>query len=152
WFVFGVLFNRQVGYEPYIVFLLCGQLPWAWINGGVTACAKALRSEAQMVRSTNVPREIWVLRTVLSKGVEYVLSLPVLAAFAIGYLKRPTFGILLMPLGVLMIATLLTGVGLILAPLVVLVRDVERVVPIVMRMLFYFSPILYSVNIARSRV
>jgi ABC-2 type transport system permease protein len=32
------------------------------------------------------------------------------------------------------------------------VRDVERVIPIVLRMLFYFSPILYSVNIARKRV
>ena len=41
---------------------------------------------------------------------------------------------------------LLTGAGLLLAPLAVLYGDVERLMRIVMRLLFYFSPILYGVN------
>lgn len=146
WFVFTQIFTRDVGYTPYIVFLLLGQLPWSWFNGGVAATARALRSEAQMVQSTNVPRELWVIRTVLSKGVEYVLSLPVAAAFAAAYLMKPDIQILLMPLAMLMQVTLLIGLGLILAPLTVLVRDVERVIPIVLRVGFYTSPVLYSVK------
>jgi ABC-2 type transport system permease protein len=46
----------------------------------------------------------------------------------------------------LMCFFLVLGIGLILAPLNVLVRDIERIVPIVMRVLFYASPILYSVK------
>jgi ABC-2 type transport system permease protein len=41
---------------------------------------------------------------------------------------------------------LVLGFGLILAPLTVLVRDVERIVPIFMRVMFYASPVLYSVK------
>lgn len=145
WFVFTRIFHRgNIGYQPYIVFLLSGQLAWFWINNSINGCARALHNEAQMVRSSNVPREIWVLRVIAARGTEYLLSLPVLAAFALVYLKAPSWQIVFLPVAMLMSIVLLTGIGLILAPLVVLVRDVERVIPVVMRVLFYVSPILYS--------
>jgi ABC-2 type transport system permease protein len=146
WFVFVKIFQRAVGYPPYILFLVIGQLMWAWFNGGVTGAVRALRAEAQMVRSSNVPRELWVLRVVVSKGVEFVLSLPVLAIFALGYLKAPSWQAVYLPLAMLMCFVLVLGFGLVLAPLTVLVRDIERIVPIVMRVLFYASPVLYSVK------
>ena len=146
WFVFTRIFRRTVGYEPYVLFLVTGQIMWAWFNGGVLGTARSLRSEAQMVRSSNVPRELWVIRTVASKGVEFVFSLPVLALFALAYLKRPHIEVLLLPLGMLMCFTLTLALGLILAPLTVLIPDVERIVPIVLRLLFYAAPILYSVG------
>ncbi len=145
-YVFTKIFNRNVGYDPYMLFLLTGQLPWFWFNNTVSSTARALRSEAQMVRSTNVPRELWVLRTVASKSVEYLFSLPVIAAFALIYLAAPHVQILLMPVAFAMEFLLLTGIGLLLAPLVVLIPDVDRLIRVVMRVMFYASPILYSVH------
>ena len=148
WFVFTKIFNRTAGpeFDPYMLYLVSGQLIWAWFNGGVTGVTRALRSEAQMVRSTNVPRELWVLRVILSKGVEYFFGLPVLVVFAVVYAVGPTKYAILLPLAWLMVVVLLLGIGLILAPLCVLVRDVERIVPIIMRVMFYASPILYSIT------
>jgi ABC-2 type transport system permease protein len=146
WGVFTLIFQRKVGYPPYILFLVLGQIMWAWFSGGVTGSVRALRAQSQMVRSSNVPRELWVLRLVMSKGVEFVFSLPVIAVFALAYLKAPSFGLIYLPLAMLMCFFLVLGIGLILAPLNVLVRDIERIVPIVMRVLFYASPILYSVK------
>lgn len=147
WFVFAKIFHRHVrGEEPYILFLVSGQLMWAWFNGGVSASARALRAEAQMVRSSNVPRELWVIRVICSKAVEYLLSLPVLAFFALAYLKAPNWHIVLLPVAWLLMFALLIGLGLLLAPLNVLVTDTERVVPIVLRLLFYLSPVIYSVD------
>lgn len=146
WFVFTVIFARAVGFPPYILFLVLGQLIWAWFNGGVSGTVRALRAEAQMVRSSNVPRELWVLRVVVSKGVEYLFSLPVIAIFAACYLKRPSVDLVFLPLAMVMCFFLVLGIGLILAPLTVLVRDVERIVPIFLRVMFYASPVLYSVK------
>lgn len=146
WFVFTQIFKRSIGYDPYILFLVSGQVMWTWFNGGVNAASRALRSQAQMVRSTNVPRELWVLRTVLSKGIEYIFSLPVIAIFAIAYLKGPHVELLLLPLAMVMCFFLTLGVGLLLAPLTVLVRDIDRVIPIFLRLLYYGSPVLYSVK------
>ena len=146
WLVFTQIFQRSAGGEPYIVFLLAGLLPWTWFNAGVTDAAKALHSEAKLVRSTNVPREIWVVRVIASKGVEFLLSLPVLFLFAL--LTRAAVGweiVLIVPATLLM-CVLLLGLGLLLAPLVVLVRDLERIVRIALRFGFYASPVVFAVS------
>ena len=146
WFLFTQVISRKVGYPPYILFLVIGQLVWQWVNSSINTCVNALRSEQQMVRSSNVPRELWVLRVVLSGGVQFVFSLPVLAVFCIAYGKVPNRDILLMPLGALIAIVLCTGIGLILAPAAVLMRDLKSIVRITTRALFFLSPILYSLH------
>ena len=83
WFVFTQVFQRTVGAEPYIVFLLSALLPWMWFNGAVSDSTRAFLREAKLVRSTKIPRTIWVNRLVLSKGIEFLASIPVLAVFAV---------------------------------------------------------------------
>lgn len=149
WFVFQTIFHRTAGSEfaPYMIYLVSGQLAWAWFSGGVGGVTRALRSEAQMVRSSNVPRELWVLRVMASKGVEYLFGLPVLVIYALAYWKPPTWYMLLLPVGILLQALLIVGIGLILAPCTVLFNDLERIVPILLRVMFYASPVLYSINL-----
>ncbi|MBM7410466.1 ABC-2 type transport system permease protein [Clavibacter michiganensis] len=144
WFVFTVVFSRDVGEEPYIVFLLAALLPWMWFTGATSDFTKAFSSQAKLVRSTRIPRSIWVLRLVLAKGFEFIASLPVLAVFAIVAGARLDVHVLLFPLAVLIQAALLLGIGLIVSPLVVFFRDLERAVKLVLRFLFYASPIVYS--------
>jgi ABC-2 type transport system permease protein len=148
WFVFTQVFDRDAGPEnrPYLLYLVTGRMLWSWFGSGVPVAAKALRSEAQMVRSTNVPREIWIVRLAISRGVEFVFGIPVIIVFAVAYWKQPTWYCFLLPLGMLLCFLLLLGVSLILAPLTVLLRDLSRVIPILMRVWFYASPVLYSVN------
>jgi ABC-2 type transport system permease protein len=145
-FVFVVVFNRggSVGESPYIVFLLAALLPWMWFNGAISDCTRAFIREAKLIRSTTIPRTIWVNRIVLSKGIEFVLALPVLAVFAIFAGARVNIDIVYFPLAILLQAVLTVGVGLIVAPLVVFFRDLERAVKLILRLLFYASPIVYS--------
>lgn len=152
WFLFTQVITRKVGFPPYILFLVAGQLVWQWINSSINTSLNALRSESQMVRSSNVPRELWVLRVVLSQGVQYIFSLPVLAIFAIVYSKTPNHDIVLLPLAMILTVILCTGIGMILAPAAVLVRDLRSIVRITTRALFFLSPILYSLHdVAKKR-
>ncbi|MDQ1608773.1 MAG: type transport system permease protein [Microbacteriaceae bacterium] len=144
WFVFTQIFKRSVGEDPYIVFLLAALLPWMWFNGAISDSTRAFISEAKLIRSTTIPRTIWVNRLVLSKGIEFLLSLPVLAFFAVVSGARLNWDVLFFPLAVLIQTVLTVGVGLIVAPLVVFFRDLERAVKLFLRFLFYASPIIYS--------
>ncbi len=146
WFVFTVIFSRGVGREPYILFLLLGMLPWNWSQGVIHASARALTSDAKLVRSTNLSREVWVLRVIGSQAMEFLLSLPVVLLFVLVYAKTPSWYIVAFPLAVLIQATFLVGVGLTLAPVTVLFSDVQRLVRIVTRILFYLSPVIYGVQ------
>ena len=146
WFVFTQVFQRIAGTEPYIVFLLTALLPWMWFNGAVSDSTRAFLKDAKLVRSTMIPRTIWVNRIVLSKGIEFLLALPVLALFAIAFGARVGWELVYFPLAILLQAVLTAGVALIVAPLVVFFRDLERAVKLVLRFLFYASPIIYGVS------
>lgn len=144
WFVFTQVFEKGVGEKPYIVFLLSALLPWMWFNGTVSDCTRAFLREARLIRSTRIPRSIWVNRLVLSKGIEFLASLPVLALFAILFPAPVNGNIVFFPLAIVIQTVLTAGVGLIVAPLVVFFRDLERAVKLVLRFLFYASPVIYS--------
>lgn len=146
WFVFTQVFQRPVGAEPYIVFLLSALLPWMWFNGSVSDSTRAFLREAKLIRSTKIPRTIWVNRLVLSKGIEFVASIPVLAFFAIFSGAAVDVDLVWFPLGILLQAVLTVGVTLIVAPLVVFFRDLERAVKLALRFLFYASPIIYGTH------
>lgn len=146
WFVFTQVFQRPVGDQPYIVFLLVALLPWMWFNGAVGDCTRAFLREAKLIRSTKIPRTIWVNRLVLSKGIEFVASLPVLAIFAIVAGASLRVEVVFFPLAVVMQTILIVGVGLIVAPMVVFFRDLERAVKLALRFLFYASPIIYGLG------
>jgi len=148
WFVFTQVFGRggRIGEEPYIVFLLCALLPWMWFNGAVSDATRAYLREAKLIRSTKIPRTIWVARLVLSKGIEFVASIPVLAVFAIATGTVLHWQAIYFVLGILMQAVLTLGVGLIVAPLVVFFRDLERATKLALRFLFYASPIIYGIT------
>lgn len=148
WFVFSVVFNRggTIGETPYIVFLLVALLPWTWFNGALSDSTRAFLKDAKLVRSTSIPRTIWVNRIVASKGVEFLASLPVLAAFVFATGAGVTLNVLLFPLAILMQTALSVGVGMLIAPLVVLFRDLERATKLALRFLFYASPVVYGTS------
>lgn len=151
--VFTMIFKqRNAGHHPYFLFLIIGLLGWQWFNASINESSRALLAESKLVRSTNLPRELWVIRVVIAKGVEFLLSLPVLFAFVIIYVitgdTRLNWKLVLLPVGVALQFLLQIGIGLLLAPATVLADDTIRVVRIVLRMLFYATPIIYTLNIA----
>lgn len=153
WFIFTVVLHRQGGADPYIVFLLAGMLPWQWANGVITESSRAITAEAKLVRSAGIPREIWVARVVASKFLEYLFALPVLVAFMLIYRKGIGWeAVIDYPLAIVILGTMIFGIGLFLAPLSVLYRDLVRVIRIILRLLFYFSPIIYSTATIKDRL
>lgn len=155
WFVFGVIYGtRGIGRSqgaPYVVYLIAGLLAWNWFNNSINETARALYSERLLVRSTNLPRELWVIRVVIAKGVEHLMSLPILVAFILlfaltGDQIHLNWRLLLWIPALILEFFLCVGMGLVMAPVTALVDDFIRIVRIGLRMLFYLTPIVYSVE------
>ncbi len=83
--------------------------------------------------------------------MEFLFSLPVLVLFALIYMQAPSWYILAWPLAMLIQTVFLVGIGLTLAPLAVLYTDVRRLLRVVLRVLFYLSPIIYGVRDVQDR-
>jgi ABC-2 type transport system permease protein len=92
-----------------------------------------------------------VLRIVLSKGIEFLASIPVLIVFALTTLPTAhpahlSWDALYSILAIAIEAVLIIGIGLIIAPIVVFFRDLERAIKLILRLLFYASPIVYGLE------
>ena len=146
WFVFTQIFVRNVGAEPYIVYLLAGMLPWMWFQSGVTRGAQALLTNSRLVASTALPRQVWVIRIITSTGIEFLLSIPVFVIFALIFPPELNQRLLFIPLAVIIQYILLLGLGLLLSPIMVLVRDLQPLIRLGTRLLFFSSPIIYGLN------
>lgn len=143
--IFTVVFHRGAGTpEPYMLFLLTGLLPWTWFNGNLSDATRAFRQEGKLIRSVKLARSIWILRQIASKGIEFLISLSILVFFAVFYLRPPSpWALICLPAAVALQILLTVGCNFIIAPLSVFYRDLERVVKLGLRVLFYGAPILY---------
>jgi ABC-2 type transport system permease protein len=147
--VFTYVFQRgTAAEEPYIVFLLCALLPWTWFNGNLSDATRAFKSEGKLIRSVKIPRSIWILRQICSKGIEFLISLTIIVFFALINLKAPSpLAFVYLPLAIAMQVFLTVGCNFIIAPLAVLYRDLQRFIKLGLRVLFYAAPVLYHLRL-----
>ncbi len=150
-FVFGMIFQTNRGVPGgddapggYLLFLISGLLPWLWFSGSLGESPRALITHSKLITTMKVPREIFPLASVATRATDYLFTWPVLLLFVVALNGRTSWeGILLwLPLALVVQITFTVGVTLLLSTINVLIRDVERVVRILNRVLFYASAII----------
>ncbi|MDS1269740.1 ABC transporter permease [Lipingzhangella sp. LS1_29] len=149
-FVFGIILQADRGMPDgapggFVLFLVSGILAWQSFGQSLNEAPKAMITHSKLITTMKVPREIFPLATVTAKFVEYLFSLPVLVIFVIALGGQWTFtGILVwLPLALVTQFVFTLGMTFLLSSVNVLVRDIERVVRILNRVLFYGSAVIY---------
>jgi ABC-2 type transport system permease protein len=110
------------------------------------ASTKILQRARGELAFSLLPTQVWILRVIISSGVEFVLSLPILLLAMVVTQSVPGPLLVLFPVALLMQFVVMYGLALIIAPAVALMPDLGRTVRIVLRALFYFTPILYTLG------
>ncbi len=147
WFVFSVLLGaRALGLQPYLLFLSIAILPWWWFTKGVAASTRVFRRTGGQLRISLLPTEIWVLRVLLVSMIEFLFSLPVILVAMIVTRTWPGPYIVLFPVAVALQFVLMYGLSLLISAGSVVIPDLARIVRIVLRAMFYLSPVLYSIS------
>ena len=162
--VFSVFFGSVLGVSkqvdeaagralPYPLFALTGQIVWNFFNASFTGASGSLMANANIIRKVYVPRLLLPLASVgkpsMDAVVVWFLMLGLLAYFLLtgGYDVHLTWKIIFSPL--LLIAAYLPAIalGLIAAALTVNYRDLQSILPFVVSILFYLTPVIYSVEL-----
>ncbi|WP_405114248.1 ABC transporter permease [Micromonospora sp. NBC_01405] len=159
WFVFGVLYSgdtsRHLGQAAasYPLFLITGIFAWMWTSSALSEATNALTGQARLITTLNVPRQVFPISRITGRFAEYAAGLPILVAIAAVYVARgevhPGWSVLALPLAVAVQAVLLVGLALLLSALNVLMRDIERFMRLLIRLLFYATPIIYPLSLVR---
>ncbi len=145
--VFGRLARLPSAGVPYPVFVYAGLLPWLLFSSAVTLASLSVVNQAHLLTKVYFPRLFLPAAGVGVSLVDFTLSFAVYCGLLAWYGRLPGFGVLaVLPLVALTAVTAL-GVGLLLASLTVQYRDVKHVVPFLMQIGLFVSPVVYPVTL-----
>ncbi len=142
--VFGKLAGLESGGLPYALIVISGLLPWLFFANAFSEAANSMMDNASLITKVYFPRIIIPASAVIVSLVELLLSLLILAGLLLLYGHWPGWPILLLPLFVALAFAAAVGAGLWLAALNVKYRDFRYVIPFVVQIGLYVSPVGYT--------
>ncbi len=153
WIVFGQLLKvvppigEPSGLQSFVMFMICGLLPFRFLSDGMTQGTDSLLANANLIKKVYFPRELLVVSTIGSLLVSFLIELGVLCVLLlmVGNMVLPWI-----PVGLLVVALttcFVLGLGFMLAPMNVYLRDVKHLVNIALQVLFYSAPIVYPISL-----
>jgi len=151
-FVFNRVANVPTGEIPPFLFAFVGMLGFTAFSSTLSKASGSLIGNAQLVSKVFFPRLVLPLSTVLSTLVDFGVSLAMLFVLMLVYRIMPGPQLALLPLWLALILCLSLGCGLIAAALMVSYRDVQYVLPVVVNLLTFASPIAYAASFAASKL
>lgn len=142
--VVGVVLDQQA-IGDYAVYLFGGLAVVTTFSEAVGTGTRSVVANAALVRKIYLPRELFPLSSLCVAAVHLVPQLVVLCLGALAAGWRPDLlGLAAVGASLLLTFTLALGLGLLLAALNVIYRDVENVVDLVLMVLVWLSPVLYA--------
>jgi len=145
-FIFGKVAKLPTEGMPYVVFSTVAVIPWTYISQAMSASSQSLVSGQNMLGKVYFPRLIFPITPVLAKLVDFSLSLLIVLGVLVYYRIAPTWNLILLPVFIMLMVSVATGVGLWFSAMAIRFRDVKLAMPFAIRMLMYTAPIVYSAS------
>ncbi|RMH18739.1 MAG: ABC transporter permease [Gammaproteobacteria bacterium] len=150
--VFTVVFGKlaklpsDVG-APYPIMVFAAMLPWQFFATAFSEAGNSLIGNAQMISKVYFPRLVIPTSAVIVSLVDFLISFAILLVLMAWYHFVPDIRILMLPLFVLVAFVASLGAGLWIAALNVKYRDFRYIIPFVVQMGLYISPVGFSSSI-----
>ena len=145
--IFGNLARMPSDNLPYAVFALAGLLPWNYFAGAIGRGGTSLVTSANLVSKVYFPRLIIPIASVLAGLVDFAIVLGLLVVLLLVFGYPPTLLWLLVPLFLLLAIATALGVSLWLSALNVEYRDVGYLIPFLVQLWFFCTPVVYPASL-----
>ncbi|MDX1616044.1 MAG: ABC transporter permease [Candidatus Promineifilaceae bacterium] len=144
--LFGYLMQVPSGDVPYPVFVYAGLLPWNYFASALTRASTGLVNNAHLITKVYFPRLIIPLASVTSSLLDFAISLGVYMVLMVAFGVSPAPTSVYLPGFLLLAVVTALGFGLWLGAFNVRYRDVNYVVPYLIQLWLYLTPVIYPVT------
>jgi lipopolysaccharide transport system permease protein len=142
--VFGKLAKLPSEGVPYPILVFAAMLPWQFFSNALSESSVSLIGNANLISKVYFPRIIIPASSIITSFVDFLISGVILAGLMVWYQFLPTWKILILPLFVLIAFASAAGAGLWLTALNVKYRDFRYIVPFIVQLGLYISPVGFS--------
>ena len=151
----AVLFRRGGGNQPYILFLIIGLLSWKAFSDSVGQAVASIRAQASILKSISFPKAVLPLSLVFSNTVHFLFALVVIVALSLWYGNEygtwPNVYYLMLPVVIALQVLFTVGMAFLVSTLGLFFEDTGNIVQHLLRMWYFLSPGLYSIDLVPER-
>jgi lipopolysaccharide transport system permease protein len=132
------------GTVPYAILVLTGMLPWQFFSSALSEASNSLIGNTNLISKVYFPRLIIPASSIVTSLVDFAITFLILLLMLIYYQFVPDVKIFLLPIFILMSFLASLGVGLYITALNVKYRDFRYVIPFVVQIGLYITPVGFS--------
>lgn len=150
-FILSLVFGRFVGVKtevPHLLFTVAGMSVWMYFSYVMTNAGNSIIASQEMIKKIYFPRLIIPLSKAVVGFIDFGISILILIALMIYYQVVPSANVWMAPLFILIGIIAALGVGIWLSALSVRYRDFQHVVPFMVQIGLYITPIAYPAEFA----
>jgi lipopolysaccharide transport system permease protein len=147
-FVFGKVAGMPSGGVPYQLLVLAGLLPWQFFSAALSGASMSLISNANLISKVYFPRLIIPLSSLGVAAIDFLVVLALYVGASIWFGRMPSWHWGFLPLFIVVALLLAFGAGLWFTALTVRFRDFRYIVPFVIQVGVFVSPIGFSATVA----
>jgi lipopolysaccharide transport system permease protein len=136
---------------PYALFAYTGLLGWTFFSGAVTNTSGSLVSNANLITKVYFPRVIIPGAAIGARLVDLGIGFAILAGMMLYYRLPPTWHLLLLPVPVALLIVLSMAIGMWTSALNVKYRDIGAILPTLIQLWMYVSPVVYPLSLVPRR-
>ncbi len=147
--VFTIIFSRIANLEtegaaPYALMVYVGLMPWQFFSSALSESSNSLLSNSNLIGKVYFPRLIIPAASVVVSLVDFLIGFIVLIGMMLWYSFIPGWQILVLPFLIMMCFLASLGIGLWAATLNMKYRDFRYIIPFVLQIGLYISPVGFS--------
>ena len=149
--VFGMFARLPSDGYPYAAFVYTGLVPWTYVATAVGAASTSVVADQALLTKVWFPRLVLPIASVVRPAVDFGVSAIAAVALLLWYGIAPTWQVLLLPAWLALAAATALTVGLWLSALHVRFRDVQHVIPLLLQVWLFASPVAYPLSLVPER-
>lgn len=130
----------------YMVYLITGLIPWTYFLNTVNQGTTVIKANSGIIKKVYFPREILLVSQVCSGWINFMISCLIILIFCLIFNVGLAIQLIIVPIISVIEGLLIFGIILILSAINVYVQDIEYIVNFILSMLFYGTPVLYSLD------
>jgi lipopolysaccharide transport system permease protein len=143
--------GQKTGGVPYPIYVYAGLLPWTFFANAIGSSGNSLIGSSNLITKIYFPRLVIPLAAVGAGLVDFAVSFLVLLGMMLYYRTPPSWQLALVPLFLVGTVLAATGVGTLLSALTVAYRDFRYVVPFMIQLWMFITPVIYPPSIVPSK-
>ena len=147
--IFSLVFGRVANLSknslyPYPLIVFAGLLPWNFFSTALSEASNSLIGNANLISKVYFPRMIVPASSIITSMVDFAISLGILVVMMVFYHFMPPAKIFFLPVFILLTLFISFGTGLYMTALNVKYRDFRYIIPFVVQIGLYVTPVGYS--------